>query len=93
MWLLREVWLASGSLNEFLWTPSLALNVVEVNPMYVLVVLSVCVTVAWYTNSLVRHFPPRGQIEFSLQLHILTSWSSGGESSLAFLALIMASRF
>ena len=35
MWELNEVWLGSGSLNEFLRTPSLALNVVEVRPMYV----------------------------------------------------------
>ena len=37
IWVLREVWFASGSLNEFLCTPSLALNVVEVKPMQVLV--------------------------------------------------------
>ena len=61
--------------------------------MYVLVVLSVCVTVAWYTSSLVRHLPPSGQVEFSLQLHVLISVSAGGESNFAFLADMIASKF
>ena len=44
IWLLSEVWLASGSLNEFLCVPSLALNVVDVNPIYVSVPPFVCFT-------------------------------------------------
>ena len=43
---LKDVWLAFGSLNEFLCTPSLALKVVDVRPMYVFVAPSVCLTVA-----------------------------------------------
>ena len=69
MWLLRAVWLASGSLNEFLWTPSLALKVVEASPMKFSSVPFPSNIVVWYTKFFARHLFCRGQSALLLQLH------------------------
>ena len=58
-------------LNECMCCVYLCLNVPSVSPIYVsCLLLSVCVTVAWYMMLDVRHLPCRGQL-LVLQLHVV----------------------
>ena len=90
--LLREVWLSFSFLNECLCIPSLALNVVEHNPVYKFSVWSFCVTVASYTTFFKRHLPSKGQGVFLGQQHVLSS-GGGVVRSLAFLLEMIFSMF
>ena len=58
-----------------MWLASLFLKGGAVNPTYVSVIYSFCLfismTVAWYIAFSAKHCPPKGQVAFLGQLHIL----------------------